>query len=173
VLGLQRARRKIPSDPDTAIAQLDTLTEQTQEAIAEVRRLVDGLRPAALDELGLVTALQQRAESFGGIAVTGPDPVPELPAAVEAAAYRIAVEAMTNITRHARARHAAVRVAVDGGDLRLEITDNGTGLPAAFQAGVGISSMRERAAELGGQCIIEPVSPCGTRVRAVIPLEIR
>src|ERR1700761_9123958 len=173
VLGLQRARRKIPSDPGTAIAQLDLLTGQTQEAIAEVRRLVDGLRPAALDELGLVAALQQRAESFGGIAVTGPDPAPELPAAVEAAAYRIAVEAMTNISRHASARHATVAVAVDGGRLRLEITDNGTGLPGAFRAGVGISSMRERAAELGGHCTVGPASPCGTRVAAVIPLETR
>src|ERR1700744_1450053 len=105
VLGLARARRQIPSDPDAAAAQLDALTRQTQEAIAEVRRLVEGLPPAALDEVGLVAALTQRAESFGGITVTGPDPVPELPAAVEAAAYRIAVEAMTNVSRHARAGH--------------------------------------------------------------------
>jgi two-component system, NarL family, sensor kinase len=173
VLGLQRARRKIPSDPDTAIAQLDTLTQQTQEAIAEVRRLVEGLRPAALDELGLVTALKQRAESFGSISVSGPDPALELPAAVESAAYRIAVEAMTNVTRHARAEHAAVAISVDGGGLQLEITDNGAGLPEAFQAGVGISSMRERAAELGGCCTVEPAFPRGTRVRATIPLEVR
>ena len=172
VLGLQRARRKIPSDPDAATAQLDTLTRQTQEAIAEVRRLVEGLRPAALDELGLVAALTQRAESFGDIEVTGPDPAPELPAAVEAAAYRIAVEAMTNISRHAHARRATVRISVDG-DLQLDITDDGKGLPGAFRAGVGISSMRERAAELGGHCTVEPASPCGTQVRASIPLEIR
>lgn len=172
VLGLHRARRQIPSDPDAAAAQLDTLTQQAQEAIAEVRRLIDGLRPAALDELGLVAALTQRAESFGGIAVTGPDPVPELPAAVEVAAYRIAVEAMTNISRHARAGHATVRISMDG-DLELEITDDGEGLPGAFRAGVGISSMRERAAELGGRCTVEPASPRGTLVRATIPLEIR
>jgi two-component system NarL family sensor kinase len=172
VLGLHRAQRQIPSDPDAAVAQLDTLSQQTQEAIAEVRRLVDGLRPGALDELGLVAALTQRAESFGDIAVTGPDPVPELPAAVEVAVYRIAVEAMTNISRHARAGHATVRISV-GGDLELEITDDGEGLPDAFRAGVGISSMRERAAELGGRCTVEPASPRGTQVRATIPLEIR
>ena len=164
VLGLARARRQIPSDPDAAAAQLDALTRQTQEAIAEVRRLVEGLRPAALDEVGLVAALTQRAESFGGITVTGPDPAPELPAAAEVAAYRIAVEAMTNITRHARARAATVQIAVDG-HLQLEITDDGQGLPDAFRAGVGISSMRERAAELGGHCTVEPVSPRGTRVQ--------
>jgi signal transduction histidine kinase len=172
VLGLQRARRQIPADPDGAATQLDTLTGQTQEAIAEVRRLVEGLRPAALDEVGLVAALTQRAESFGGITVAGPHPAPELPAAAEVAAYRIAVEAMTNISRHARARRATVQIAVDG-DLRLEITDDGDGLPGAFRAGVGISSMRERAAELGGHCSVEPASPRGTRVRATIPLEPR
>ncbi len=172
VLGLHRAQRQIPSDPGAAVAQLDTLSQQTQEAIAEVRRLVDGLRPAALDELGLVAALTQRAESFGGITVTGPDPVPDLPAAVEVAVYRIAVEAMTNISRHARAGHATVRISV-GGDLELEITDDGEGLPDAFRSGVGISSMRERAAELGGRCTVEPASPRGTRVRATIPLETR
>jgi two-component system NarL family sensor kinase len=172
VLGLARARRQVPFDPDAAAAQLDTLTRQTQDAIAEVRRLVEGLRPAALDEVGLVAALAQRAESFGGITVTGPDPPPELPAAAEVAAYRIAVEAMTNITRHARAGAATVQIAVDG-HLQLEITDDGRGLPEAFRAGVGISSMRERAAELGGHCTVEPVSPRGTRVRATIPLESR
>ena len=172
VLGLQRARRQIPADPGAAVTQLDTLTGQTQEAIAEVRRLVEGLRPGALDELGLIAALKQRATTFGGIEVTGPDAAPGLPAAVEVAAYRIAVEAMTNITRHARARHGYVRISLDDG-LRLEITDDGEGLPDGFRAGVGISSMRERAAELGGHCTVEAALPRGTCVRARIPLEAR
>ena len=171
-LGLHRARRQVPSDPVAAVAQLDALTGQLQDAIAEVRRLVEGLRPAALDELGLVAALTERAETFGAIAVSGPVPAPELPAAVEVAAYRIAVEAMTNISRHANAVAATVKISVDGA-LRLEITDDGDGLPDAFRAGVGISSMRERAAELGGHCTVESQLPRGTRVRATIPLEIQ
>jgi two-component system, NarL family, sensor kinase len=172
VLGLQRARGNVAGDPAAATAQLDALTAQTQAAIAEVRRLVEGLRPAALDELGLIGALTERAGAFGSIAVTGPAEPPALPAAVEVAAYRIAVEAMTNISRHARASSAAVRITVDRA-LHLEIADDGDGLPDGFRAGVGISSMRERAAELGGACVIEAASPRGTTVRATIPLDIR
>jgi signal transduction histidine kinase len=130
------------------------------------------LRPAALDELGLIGALTERAAALGAISVTGPALPPALPAAVEVAAYRIAVEAMTNISRHARAGSAAVQISMDGA-LNLEITDDGDGLPDRFRAGVGIWSMRERAAELGGSCTIEPAGLRGTRVRATIPLDTR
>jgi two-component system, NarL family, sensor kinase len=158
VLGLQRARRHIDVDPAGARKQLDELTVQTQQAIAEVRRLVYDLRPAALDELGLVGALTEQARTLGPITVLGPDRPLQLPAAVEVAAYRIALEAMTNTVRHAAATEATVRVSVDGA-LHLEISDNGIGLPAAYQAGVGIRSMRERAAELGGRATIPLESP--------------
>jgi two-component system, NarL family, sensor kinase len=175
VLGLQRARRQIPTDPAAATAQLDTLTRLTQEAIAEVRRLVEGLRPPVLDELGLIAALTERAEAFGAITVRGPATAATLPAAVEVAAYLIAVEAMANISRHANAQAATVLIRLDDA-LHLDIADDGEGLPSGFRAGVGISSMRERAAELGGHCHIEPIEPIeprGTRVRATIPLMLR
>ncbi|GAA1283204.1 hypothetical protein Psi02_30780 [Planotetraspora silvatica] len=170
VLGLQRARRHLATDPAAATSQLDELTSQTQQAVAEVRRLVYGLRPPALDELGLVGALHEHARVLGGITVDGPDPAPALPAAVEVAAYRIALEAMTNSARHARAATCTVRVRIDGA-LHLEVADDGAGLPAEYRAGVGISSMRERATELGGFCAIERLTPTGTLVRATIPLE--
>jgi two-component system NarL family sensor kinase len=169
VLGLQRARHQLSGDPGAAAAQLDALTAQTQQAIAEVRRLVYNLRPPALDELGLVGALTEQAQTLGGITVEGPARPQHLPAAVEVAAYRIALEAMTNTVRHAHASHGLVRVSIDGA-LHLEITDDGTGLPDGYRAGVGISSMRERAAELGGRCVVSS-SPAGTLVRATIPLE--
>jgi two-component system NarL family sensor kinase len=172
VLGLGQARR-VAEDPDAARARLDRLTEQTQAAVAEVRRLVYALRPPALDELGLLGALDEQARGLGGstvqLMVQGPDEPLLLPAAVEVAAYRIAMEAMTNIIRHASAGSASVRLAVDGA-LRLEVSDDGAGLPDHFRAGVGIASMRERAAELGGTCTIEPRDPHGTLVRAVLPL---
>ena len=84
------------------------------------------------------------------------------------AAYRIAMEAMTNAARHAHPREVTVDVAVDarGGALRLEIADDGVGLPEGYRAGVGITSMRERAAELGGRCTVERRTPRGTMVRA-------
>jgi signal transduction histidine kinase len=89
---------------------------------------------------------------------------------VEVAAYRIALEAMTNVKRHANAQQASVRISVDGA-LHVEITDDGSGLPDAYRAGVGITSMRERATELGGCCAIEPANPHGTVVLATLPLE--
>jgi two-component system, NarL family, sensor kinase len=102
--------------------------------------------------------------------VLGPDLPMQLPAAVEVAAYRIALEAMTNAGRHAAATEATVRVSLDSA-LHLEISDNGTGLPVAYRAGVGIRSMRERAAQLGGRVSIEPGTMVGTLIRATIPLE--
>ncbi len=170
VLGLHRVRGRT-ADPDTA-GQLSQLTEQTRTAIAEVRRLVYDLRPPALDELGLVGALDEQARTLGGITVSGPAEEPALPAAVEVAAYRIAMEAMTNVVRHAGARAASVTLSVNGA-LELEVVDDGAGLPAGFRAGVGIASMRERATELGGTCVIEPGERSGTRVRAVLPLDPR
>jgi signal transduction histidine kinase len=170
VLGLQRIHGRTP-DPEVA-AQMTQLTELTRSAIAEVRRLVYDLRPPALDELGLIGALDEQARTLGGITVTGPPVEPVLPAAVEVAAYRIAMEAMTNVVRHARSQVASVTLSVNGA-LELEVVDDGAGLPAGFRAGVGIASMRERATELGGTCVIEPGERAGTRVRAVLPLEPR
>jgi two-component system NarL family sensor kinase len=171
VLGLQRARRRLESDPADTTTQLDVLTDQTQAAVAEVRRLVYGLRPPALDELGLVGALVEQASSLGAISVRGAVSA-ELPAAVEVAAYRIAVEAMTNAIRHARAAGIVVCVGLSDAPpvLRLEIVDDGRGLPAGYRAGVGITSMRERAAELGGSCRLANREPGGTRVLALLPL---
>jgi signal transduction histidine kinase len=178
VLGLQRARRRLESDPADATAQLDVLTGQTQAAVAEVRRLVYGLRPPALDELGLVGALIEQASSLGAISVEGAVSV-ELSAAVEVAAYRIAVEAMTNAIRHAQAARTVVRVSlIDAGGstvgdrnvLQLEIVDDGRGLAEGYRAGVGVTSMRERAAELGGSCRLENREPGGTCVLALLPL---
>jgi signal transduction histidine kinase len=167
VLGLRRARRDVQQRPEAVAAQLDALTAQIQQAIGEVRRLVYDLRPPALDELGLTGALREQAHMLGNFVVDGP--AEPLPAAVEVAAYRIAVEAMTNVTRHARAATATVQITVDGA-LHLEVTDDGEGLPDSFRAGVGISSMRERAAELGGECTVAAAGPRGTTVRATIPL---
>ena len=170
VLGLQLAKGRLDRDPSSVRERLDVLTAQTQQAVAEVRRLVYGLRPPALDELGLLGALDEQARTLGPITVHGPDTPLALPAAVEVVAYRIAVEAMTNVVRHAHASTCSVRVRLDGA-LHLEIADDGVGLPEGYRAGVGITSMRERAAELGGSCTIEPGTPHGTLVRVRVPVE--
>jgi signal transduction histidine kinase len=134
------------------------------------------LRPPALDDLGLLAALRERAamvSSEGGprIYLQGPQHLPSLPAAVEVASYRIAQEAINNAVLHSGAKHCWVRLSVKD-ELRLEITDDGHGIPPDQQAGVGITSMRERANELGGFFQIERRNAGGTRVLVQLPLRI-
>ncbi len=169
------ARNLLARDPDAAAALLADLKAEAQAATAEIRRVVYELRPPALDELGLVPALQEQAAQYGPsglhVTVVAPEPLPPLPAAVEVAAYRIATEALTNVLRHARARACTVRLDVADG-LQLEIADDGCGLCGA-RAGVGRTAMRERAEELGGWCVVEPRPEGGTRVRAYLPWAAR
>jgi signal transduction histidine kinase len=104
------------------------------------------------------------------VTLDAPEHLPPLPAAVEVAAYHIAREALTNAARHGRARSCQVRLTLEGApgrpELVLEITDDGVGLPTERHLGVGLSSMRERAEELGGRCAIESLPEGGTRVLA-------
>ena len=155
---------------------LTSLSAQTQQTVTDVRRIVYGLRPPALDELGLAGALREQAarleRQVAGLSIAVHIPggdLDGLPAAVEVAAYRIITEAVTNVLRHARARRCQIRIQ-PGQDLRLEVCDDGAGLPDGWRAGVGITAMRERAAELGGELAIEPASPRGTRVTARLPV---
>jgi signal transduction histidine kinase len=148
ILKLQAARNMIDGDPNAADTMLAELKTQVQEAIADIRRLVYDLRPPALDQLGLIPAVRETAASHnkaGGlrVEVEGPDAMPSLPAAVEVAAYRIAQEALHNVTKHARADSCIVRFTLEDA-LELEVLDNGVGLPDALRAGVGLTSMKER-----------------------------
>jgi signal transduction histidine kinase len=172
-------RGLIPRDPEAADALAAELRSELRTAIADIRRLVHGLRPPALDELGLIGALQRLAESIGAegsglrVSVDVPAGLPPLTAAVEVAVYRVVQEALTNVVRHADARSATVGLTVGPGSLAVAVEDDGTGLPDELVAGVGLSSMRERAAEMGGTCWVEPVPGGGTRVRAILPREER
>ncbi|QIN82347.1 histidine kinase [Rubrobacter tropicus] len=183
--GLEAARRLVDERPEDATKLLAQLEEQTQETVVNIRRLVYGLRPPALDDLGLVPAIRQQAEAFGSLteeaalgenvvafSVATPEELPPLPAAVEVACYRIAQEALTNVVRHAGARSCRVRLSPRRDVLELEVTDDGVGLGENRGAGVGLASMRERAEELGGTCAIEDAPHGGTRVLARLPLEV-
>jgi signal transduction histidine kinase len=148
-------RRLIPRDPAAADELVVELRDELRGAIADIRRLVYDLRPPALDDLGLAEALRRLAERYGSegeqalqVSVEAPEALPNLPAAVEVAVYRIAQEALTNVERHARARSCAVRL-VEDEDVALEIVDDGVGIPKERGAGVGLSSMRERASWAG------------------------
>ena len=175
-LRLETARERLASDPlaDELLADLSTRTE---DAVTDIRRLVYSLRPPALDDLGLVPALQQASESYGNggpvFTIEAPAELPPLPAAVEVAAYRIAQEAITNVVRHANARHCTIRLQLS--DLRttlvVEVEDDGQGLEESKVAGIGHHSMRERAEELGGSCDIQPRAGGGTRIHARLPFQ--
>jgi signal transduction histidine kinase len=105
------------------------------------------------------------------ISVEAPDTLLDLPAAVEVAAYRICQEALMNVLRHAHARRCRVRLAVDGAALLLDVEDDGVGTPAAgTPGGVGLGSMRERAADLGGVCTVHALPGGGTAVSVRLPL---
>jgi signal transduction histidine kinase len=163
---------------DTELLELQT---EIRSAIADIRRLVYALRPPTLDELGLVGAIRQYAAQYDlpgtrsesdrclRVAVEAPEHLPALPAAVEVAAYRIVQEALTNVARHAHARTCTVRLAIPDA-FQMEISDDGVGFPAESGAGVGLLSMRERAAESGGSCLVESAPGCGTHILVHLPL---
>ena len=172
-LKTETARALLPPGSDGASRQLRDLSEEIRRTVVDVRRLVEGLRPPALDELGLAGACAQAVERLtagSGLAasVHASDDLPALPAAVEVAAYRIVVEAVTNTVRHARARRCRVSIACIPAGLAIEVTDDGTGLVASGLPGHGLAIMRERAEELGGTVTVRDGSP-GVTVQARLP----
>jgi signal transduction histidine kinase len=196
MLKVGSARALLAEQPETADKLLAELETDIEATLAEVRRIVYDLRPPALDQLGLAGSLHAFAEACesGEIGDAGagltvqvdiPEELPRLPAAVEVAIFHIAREALTNVVRHARARHCTLRLIMNHGEsdsLHLSVLDDGTGLkrnggdsakePAdvSVPTGVGLASMRERAAELGGNCTVESIPGAGTQVTAVLPL---
>lgn len=171
------ARDMIHTDPSGAVQLLESSIEQAQSALADIRRLVYGLRPPALDELGLIGALEQavRQHQQTSVTIEASAPFPPLPAAVEVAAYRIIQEALKNAIEHGKARNCVVCMSVDGGlapgSLCLTVCDDGIGLPEVIIQGVGLVSMRERAEELGGVFAVHPRQAGGTEVEVRLPLD--
>ncbi len=170
---VEAARDLLTTDARRADALLGGVLDQAQEAVADVRRLVYALRPPALDALGLLGAIRSHASHHDSAAlrvgVETADEPPPLSAAVEVAAYRIALEAINNAARHAAARNCTVRLEFQNDALRLEVRDDGRGIGRDRGSGVGLSSMRERAAELGGSFTIGPAPGGGTLVQTSLP----
>jgi signal transduction histidine kinase len=179
----------IPTNPSGATQLSNDLYTDIRTTVGEIRRLVYALRPPALDDLGLVAALRECAahacrtsqadagtERGEGVRVSvgAPDRLPLLPAAVEVAIYRIVQEALTNVVRHAQARTCAVELSLVElsltEHLEIVIRDDGVGMPQERATGVGLLSMRERAAELGGACVVESLPGAGVRVCAWLPI---
>ena len=176
VFQVDNARDVLPPDAAEVHAQLDLLKAQLQDAVAGIRDLAYALRPPALDE-GLVPAIAHQVSAINArgaspvVTLAAPPSFPALSPAVEAAAYRIVMEAVGNAARHSGGRRCTIRLQLNGG-LQLEVTDDGrTGDAPPFRPGVGITSMRERASELGATLTIEQL-PSGTRVRTVLPVGV-
>lgn len=173
-LKLDATRNLLTNQTEEVDQLLNESKTQIQDAVADIRRLVYDLRPPALDELGLMSALRERAATFGSgrgphVQIQGPESTPILPAAVEVAVYRIVLEALNNAAQHGHASHCWVQINTSDG-FKLEIEDDGSGIHEDLRPGVGITSMRERTLELGGRFTFEARPEGGTRVVVWLPL---
>jgi two-component system, NarL family, sensor kinase len=173
------ARNTLAREPERADQLLAEMRTGITTAIADIRRLVYALRPPSLDDLGLVGSLREQSRQLAErgegasvhIRLDVPGDLPPLPAAVEVAAYRIITEAMTNAVRHSAATTIAISLALaEKTGLTIEVTDDGKTRTGEWQPGVGLASMRERAAELGGSCHAGPDPAGGGRVAVSLPL---
>ncbi|WP_052703098.1 GAF domain-containing sensor histidine kinase [Paenibacillus beijingensis] len=190
-LNAATARKYVEKDPAEAVAMLDDLRQVIRTTVEDIRLLVNDLRPPALDQLGLVGAIRTRMDEMakptrlissedGGkplrFELEFPPMLPALRAGVEVAAYRIVTESMVNVVKHAEATVCKVRLSITDADrLFIEVVDDGIGTAKSqtgftLSGGIGLLSMRERAAEIGGECGIERPAAGGTRIWAVLPL---
>jgi signal transduction histidine kinase len=163
------------------VNSLEKLHELQRTAVTDIRSLVEGLRPPALDHGGLMPALRQHAELSANVATPNSPTVSFevsgdvtiIPAAVEVAAYRIGQEAISNATKHAGAHRITVRMTRTNSGLSVEIDDDGVGVATGSNpAGVGLATMTERATELGGWCRSERPPTGVTTVKAWLPIMI-
>jgi signal transduction histidine kinase len=173
-LKIDAARDEVAvGDRDAATAALDEARTEVRAVLAQVRGIARELRPPAIDSLGVVGAIRQQIDALtiaGGPRVdVDADVPPALPAAVEVAAYRVVIEAVSNVLRHADARRATVRLWMDHDLLRIEVADDGVGLEGSA-IGVGMRAMYERIAEVGGELTIEAAVGGGSVVRASLPV---
>lgn len=178
----RQIERAMPKAPDSS-AQVSTefLADIKQRLVAtttQVRSLAHQLYPPELEVLGLSGALRERVHTYPTfrISVDAPETFPPLPAEIEAAAYYIALEALTNVDKHAHATTCHIRLRLSPPEatsplqrLEMDIVDDGRGLSADDSHGLGLLSMRARAAEVGGSCDILPNSGGGTAVRVRLP----
>jgi len=171
-LGLQALADTLDgADRAASTVLLDRIREEVAMAVADIRSIIDGLRPIALDTLGLPDAIRRHVETISAavpVEVAETD-LPALPPQVENAAYRITTEALSNAARHAEADYVQVTLAAPDGSLQVTIADDGHGVGTAT-AGVGLTSMRRRAEALGGHLDMTS-GPTGTTITATLPLE--
>ncbi|MEW6232020.1 MAG: histidine kinase [Chloroflexota bacterium] len=178
---LRTARKLLERDQHLTGQEIEELAELAQTNIQDIRRLIYDLRPAALDELGLVPALREyvtryQEEQGLEVALSLPESDERLPAPVETALFRIAQEALNNVVRHAQAHRVDVALGRDEAHVTLRIADDGQGFdPQASRSSMhlGLWSMRERVEQLGGRFEVESAPGRGTKLVVKIPLEVQ
>ncbi len=172
---LERVQSSTSGDPASAQQQLSEINHQLVALTKHVRNLAHQLYPPELELLGLIGAIQERAQTTVGFQVRLDiqQNLPSLPAEIETAVYYITLEALTNIEKHAQAKICVIRLwltdASQPSRVELEIRDDGVGLPSSLNGGLGLLSMQARAAEVGGVCTISNHEGEGTAVNASIP----
>jgi signal transduction histidine kinase len=186
-LKLRLANARDIEDPETLREAVDMVLDGLGNEIDGLRHLITELRPAALDELGLAAALEalaRRAQAIDGLEVQiqvelGQEDGRRLDAELESTIYRIVPEALTNVSRHAEATSAVVRIGERDGRVVASVTDDGKGMPGAdrlgprgdgLEGGFGMGGMRERAELVGGDLEFAPAPEKGTTVRLIVPL---
>lgn len=161
-----------PKQRRTLEASVDTV----RQSLEQVRAIVRRLRPEALDDLGLISAIDHLCERVGsdsGLAIERSlDPeLPRLSSDAQLVVYRVAQESLTNVVRHSGAHRAIVELEPCEDGVRLRVADNGAGTPSAENEGSGIRGMRERALMVGAALRVEERAPSGTEVVLEIPAE--
>jgi signal transduction histidine kinase len=167
-LTLRLARRRIDESPAAAKEMLDDAAANLDGAIRELRDLARGIHPAVLSDRGLGPALEALAQRMPLPIEIAAGPRQRLPEPVEAAAYFVVAEAITNVARYAHATHARVDISRNGDRLVVEVVDDGVG-GADPGKGSGLRGLTDRIAALDGRLEIESADARGTTVRAVIP----
>jgi signal transduction histidine kinase len=167
IITLQLARRSLQNHEETASALVSEALEQAERANIELRELAHGILPSDLTHGGLRAGVQQLASRMP-LPVTNSVSVARLPAAVEATAYFVVAEALTNVAKHARARHAEVIARVEHGTLAIQIRDDGIG--GAQPDGTGLVGLADRLAALDGRLRVESPANGGTLIAAAIPI---
>lgn len=174
-LQLDAAVRLLTQDPDRSGALITEARSEVDQAVSEVRRLLQDLRPRALEELGLTAAVEAALGSLRSAGITTDLSMSndlQLPPDTEVALFRILSEALNNVVRHAEASRVTVRIEDHDGEVAASVEDNGKGLGPQPTLGVGLVSMRERAEQLGGRLTVEATNR-GTRVALRLPQRAR
>jgi len=179
-MGISQLKRRLPMAETELVGELDQLRESTNRLTNDVRTLSHQLHPAVLEHLGLVTALESYISNFQNeeeiqVTLSAEVGADRIPFQISICLYRVAVEALRNVSRHSGATSAAVSLKRLDDGLELQVSDSGKGFNVdTFKkgGGLGLVSVEERLRLLHGKCVIDSAPDHGTTLVAIVPLTI-